>query len=381
MKCPPSATFAVLAAALTALSSPTLRAEEPADGKFPPPQPPEGKWIDLMSGALADHWTAMSVPLDAPFISTVPDDGQDGQFVIKIDRGPTGLIRSRRAFENYILEFEWRHLTEAPNAGGGNGTSGNSGLIIHHSAFPKPGGPYPDEGHEVQVCHLGNGSWYTSHGDTFTMPGSTSQAIPDPRFGVSHACGHRSMPVAFHGSPTGEWNRIRITTVDGVIQHEVNGHLASSLYRATPRKGYLSLESEGAPVEFRRMRLQELAPDPELAPRDVAPLLPEDMLTTYVKKREPMPLPAGNFIAMADASAPLPLSALVTGLDFPDQAVKGRVVVESRGGSVRVTENGREILANRPLPASAAPVWHLEAGKFGHVLLFTPAPPATTAGQ
>ena len=83
------------------------------------------------------------------------------------------------------------------------------------------------------------------------------------------------MPVAFHGSKTGEWNRIRLTSVDGVIQNEVNGHLASSLYRASPRKGYISFESEGAAVEFRNMRLQELTPDPELAPKHIATLLPD----------------------------------------------------------------------------------------------------------
>ncbi len=361
----------VLATAAFVVS--VARAEEPVDGKFPPPKAPEGEWEALMSGKIEDHWTGMSMALNSPLITTAPDAEQAGGFVIQIARGPTGLIRTRKPHENFILEFEWRHLTEAPSAGGGKGTSGNSGLIIAHSAFPKPGGPYPNEGHEIQVCNLGTGSWYTSNGDTFTMPGSTSQGIPDPRFAISHSCGHRSMPVAFHGSPTGEWNRIRITSVDGVIQHEVNGHLATSLYRASPRKGYLSLESEGAPVEFRRMRLQELEPDPELSPKHIAALLPEDMVTEYITKREATPLPAGNFIALADAGSSVSLAQLVTGLELPDQPVSGRVIVESRGGSVKVTQDAKEIVPARPVAAGAAPVLHLEAGKFGHVMLLTPA--------
>ena len=350
-------------------------AEEAVDGKFPPPKPPEGKWENLFSGALEERWTGMSMSIKSPLISTAPNGERPGEYVLRIARGPTGLIRSMKAYENFILEYEFRHLTEAPSAGGGKGTSGNSGLIIYHSAMPKPGGPYPNDGHEIQVCNLGNGSWYTSHGDTFTMPGSISTAIPDPRFGVSHECGHRSMPIAFNGSKTGEWNRIRITGMDGVIQNEVNGTLASTLFRASPRKGYMSFESEGAPVEFRNMRIQELPADPDLAVKHIAPLLPEPMTTDYITERNPVELPAGNFIASADvngAATLSALSALVTGLGLPDVEVGGRVIVTARDGKVSVNAKGKDIVTAQPLAVDAKGVLHLEAGKFGHVLLFKP---------
>lgn len=345
---------------------------EPEDGKFPPPQAPEGKWEPLLAGSLTDTWTSMSMSIDAPVISTRPNPDRPGEIILHIDRAPTGLIRTMKAYENYILEYEWRHLTEAPNAGGGKGTSGNSGVIIAHSALPKPGGPYPDEGHEIQVCNLGNGSWYTSHGDIFTMPGSTSSGIPDPRFAVSHDCGHRSMPVQFRGSPTGEWNRIRVTCVDGVIQNEVNGQLVTALYRVSPRKGYISIESEGAAVEFRGMRLQELQPDPDLLPKHIAPLLPEEMRTAYLKPGAAVTLPAGNFMVVADVKEPLALNSLAAGMGLPDRAAKGRIQISVRDGKLSVSEDGRETLPAQALPADAKGTLHLEAGKFGHVLLFTP---------
>jgi hypothetical protein len=364
----------LVALALGALAETCVpgRAAEPADGKFPPPHPPAGNWQALFSGKLTDHWTGMSMAIDSPLLSTTPNPDKPGEFILHIARGRTGLIRSLKACENFILEYEWRHLTEAPGASGRKETSGNSGLIIAHSPFPKPGGPFPNDGHEIQVCNLGNGSWYTSHGDTFTMPGSTSQGIPDPRFGVSHECGHRSMPVAFHGSPTGEWNRIRITFVDGVIQNEVNGHLASSLYRCSPRKGYISLESEGAPVDFRNMRIQELEPDPDLAPKHVATLLPEEMTTDYLAPGKPVPLPSGNFIVVADVAGPVPLASLVSGIGLPEQPVSGRVRIDIRDGRVSVSSNEKETLPAQNLPADARGVLHLETGKFGHVLLCKP---------
>jgi hypothetical protein len=364
------------AAAFTICSA-AVHAEAPVDGKFPPPKPPEGKWENLFAGTLESQWTGMSMSIQSPLISTKPNPDRAGDYILRIDRGPTGLIRTIKARENYILEYEWRHLTEAPSANGGNGTSGNSGIIIAHSALPKPGGPYPNEGHEIQVCNLGNGEWYTSHGDIFTMPGSISTGIPDPRFGMSFSCGHRSMPTVFRGSRTGEWNHIRLTCVDGVLQNEVNGYLVTAMYRVSPRKGYISIESEGAPVEFRHMRLQELKPDPDLAPKHVAPLLPEPMTTDYITTREPVTLPAGNFMVIADVQDPAALSAFITGAGFPDTQVSGRIQVQVREGKATVSAGGKEVVASQPVAAGAAAVLHLERGKFGHVLLFKPVPKAS----
>jgi hypothetical protein len=360
---------------LTTISSTlAFSADTPIDGQFPPPKPPEGKWENLFAGALQDKWTGMSMSIQSPLISTEPNAEKPGEYVLKIARGPTGLIRSIKPYENFVLEYEFRHLTEAPSAGGGKGTSGNSGLLICHSAFPAFGGPYPREGFEIQVCNLGNGSWYTSHGDTFTLPGSISTGMPDPRFGVSHDCGHRSMPVAYNGSKTGEWNRIRITCFDGMIQNEVNGTLASTLLRCSPRIGYMSFESEGAPVEFRNMRIQELAPDPELAAKHRVPLLAEPMTTDYITKREATELPSGNFIASVDTKDTLSLSAIFGGIGLPESQVTGRVILTVRDGKASVTVKDKEVVPTQSLPADAKGVLHLEAGKFGHVLLFKPVP-------
>ncbi len=354
------------------ISSLAAFADEVVDGKFPPPKPYGEKWESLFTGALDEKWTGMSMSVKAPHLSTTPNPDRPGEFVLHIARGPTGVIRSMKAYENFVLEYEWRHLTEAPSAGGGKGTSGNSGVLVRHSAFPAFGGPFPREGYEIQVCNLGNGSWYTSHGDIFTLPGSISTAIPDPRFGRSDSCGIRSMPVAFNASKTGEWNRIRLTCMDGMIQNEVNGTLASTLHRVSPRKGYMSIESEGAPVEFRNMRIQELAPDPELAPKHLVPLLPEPMTTDYITERKETALPAGEFIASVDAKDAISVGALFTGLGLPEVQATGRIVVTVRAGKVSVVAKDKEIVPAQALPTDAQGALHLELGKFGHVLILKP---------
>ncbi len=374
-----SATACNAASSAAAPTWPVITADKSVDGQFPPPTPPADlKWDNLLSGKLTDQWTGMSMPITDPTLTTRPNPDQPGAYILHIGRrSSTGLIRSIKPYENFILEYEWRHLTEAPNAGGGKDpktgepTSGNSGVLICHGAIPKVGSPYPDKGHEIQVCNLGNGSWYTSQGDTFTLPGTDSQGIPDPRFAVSHACGHRSMPIAFNAKPTGQWNATRVTCVDGVIQQEINGHLASGLYRASPRTGYMSFESEGGPAEFRNMRIHELAADPDLAAKHRSPVLPEEMTCDYVTdKSKAINLPTGDFIVCADVQGHVKLSALVSGLGLPETEVGGRVMINGHDGVV--TANGKDVCKFVFAVDGAVPAFHPEAAKTGHVLLLTP---------
>ena len=263
--------FAILAALFF---SEAMCAEAYPDGQYPPPKPPELQWDDLLAGKLEDHWSDMNTAIHSPTYTLKADpDNPKGQ-VLLLDRHPTGLLRSMKYYENFILECDWRHLTEAPSSAGTKDTTGNSGLYVWADPMSTVGGTFT-RAIEVQVCNLGNGKWYTSHGDLFPIWGA--KMTPDPRFGIN---GHRSMPIEFRGKKTGEWNHIRVTCVDGTIQEEVNGAVVSAGYRSSPRKGYICIESEGGPIEFRNMRIHELAPDAELKEKDVAVLWPVGTVAT-----------------------------------------------------------------------------------------------------
>lgn len=265
----------LVAVVVVVLSGPEVRcADAYKDGQYPPPSPPVLKWDDLLSGKLEDHWSDMNTAIHSPTYSLKADPDNPVGHLLAVTRRPVGLLRSMKAYENFILDCEWRHLTEAPSSAGGNGTSANSGLYVWADPVPTVGGTFT-RAIEVQVCNLGNGKWYTSHGDLFPIWGA--KMTPDPRFGIN---GNRSMPTEFRGKKTGEWNHIRVTCVDGTIQEEVNGALVTAGFRSSPRKGYLCIESEGGPVEFRNMRIHELPADPELNPKDVAVLWPEGTRAT-----------------------------------------------------------------------------------------------------
>ena len=56
----------------------------------------------------------------------------------------------------------------------------------------------------------------------------------------------------------GEWNHYFIKAVDGVVHLSVNGEEVSGGEECKPSEGFLCLESEGAPIEFKGLNIREL---------------------------------------------------------------------------------------------------------------------------
>jgi hypothetical protein len=179
---------------------------------------------------------------------------------------PTGALRTPRQYENFILELEWRHLS----------SGGNSGVFIWGSPIAAPGVPFL-RAIEVQVLDHGYAEqyekqtgkkpeWFTTHGDVFPIHGSTMKPL-------GRHNGQRSFPSEERSKRSPEWNHYRVIGSNGVLRLEVNGKEVSGGEDCNYRKGYLGLESEGAPVEFRNIRVKELpssgAPAEMTAPLDL----------------------------------------------------------------------------------------------------------------
>jgi len=184
---------------------------------------------------------------------------------------PIGGARSRETYTNFELAFDWRHLEHA----------GNSGLFLWcpESAFTElPPGELPRSGIEVQVLDLGYetnweaehgapSDWFTSHGDVFPV-GASQMTARTPRIEYVDAAGRsytvgspessRSFPTRRLVRPAGEWNHYFVRAVDGAVTLWVNGAEVNAGTGCAPASGYLALEAEGSPVEFRNLRLREL---------------------------------------------------------------------------------------------------------------------------
>lgn len=155
---------------------------------------------------------------------------------------PTGELRTTRQYENFILELDWRHLKPA----------GNAGVFVWAGPISATGQPFL-RAIEVQVLDhgFGNTKSHTTHGDVFPIHGSKMK--PHGR-----SNGMRSFPSEERSKPSPEWNHYRIECNDGVLRLHVNGKEVSGGSECDWRKGYIALESEGSPVDFKNIRIKEL---------------------------------------------------------------------------------------------------------------------------
>ncbi|MDZ7639593.1 MAG: DUF1080 domain-containing protein [Bryobacterales bacterium] len=138
---------------------------------------------------------------------------------------------------------------------------GNSGVFAWSSANADEKQRLPN-GVEVQMLDL---EWVRLntkdgveppiayvHGELFGVGGVTT--VPDtPR-------GTRSKSVENRVKGRGEWNTYDVVAVDGVIKLAVNGKFVNGIAKSSQKKGYLCLESEGAEIHFRNIRILELPP-------------------------------------------------------------------------------------------------------------------------
>jgi hypothetical protein len=111
-----------------------------------------------------------------------------------------------------------------------------------------------DHGYTEQYEKSGQkATWFTTHGDVF--PVGSAKLKP---FEPLSPDGSRSFPRKQLSKPTPEWNHYYVRAINGEIRLWVNGEEVSGGNHADPNTGYLCLESEGAPVDFKNLRIREL---------------------------------------------------------------------------------------------------------------------------
>ena len=173
---------------------------------------------------------------------------------------PTGVIRYREPLTNFEFVCEWMHKQ----------VGGNSGVFVWASPQSlrncAQGRARLPHGIEVQVLDIGYrevyerqfkrpGDWFTSHGDVFTV--GPVKMNPFPPVGPR---GKRSFPSRKTTKGINQWNHYHIRAVNGEVRLSVNGVEVSGGDGIAPAQGFLCLESEGAPIEFRNLRLRKMAP-------------------------------------------------------------------------------------------------------------------------
>jgi hypothetical protein len=186
---------------------------------------PVEKHIELFNGQNLDGWVGFLADesLNPEEEFTVKDG------VIRLS-GKLGYLRTANGYGDYKLEVEWRWPEEASN----------SGIFLRVQPV---GGPFPD-GFECQL-QAGNA------GDLFRMGGATI----DQKSGPDEYPTQIKKAKPSNEKPVGEWNRAQIICSDDVIDIYINGEHQNHVTGTSLTEGYVALQSEGGPIEFRNVKL------------------------------------------------------------------------------------------------------------------------------
>lgn len=189
--------------------------------------------IDLYNHKDLTGWVAI-VP-DAAKNNIKPESVWSVDNSILICKGnPVGYIRTDKKFTNYVLRVEWRFNPVTKKAG-------NSGVLLRMVGEDKV---WP-KSVEAQLQSGSAGDFWNIDNYQMTVDASRTN-------------GRNTKHTHAAERPIGEWNEYEIIVDKGDIALYVNGELLNSASNVEQNAGYICLQSEGAEIQFRSVRLVEL---------------------------------------------------------------------------------------------------------------------------
>ncbi len=172
---------------------------------------------------------------------------------------PIGVMRTAKQYKNFELVGQWMHKK----------SGGNSGFFVwcsEEALKDLPPNKLPPGGIEVQVLDHGYKDLYkqknpnkegpmffSTDGDVFAV--GKSKMKP---FEPLSPNGQRSFPRKNLSKGINQWNHYYVRAINGEVRLWVNGEEVSGGTECTPSSGYLCLEAEGAPIDFKNIRIREL---------------------------------------------------------------------------------------------------------------------------
>ena len=179
--------------------------------------------VELFNGHDLTGWVAVTAD------STAVSPFSVAEGCIRVAGQPFGYLRTAEAYGDYRLHVEWRWI----------GQPSNSGLF---QRIQEGDGIWPT----LIECQLEAGN----AGDLLSLNGAPIDGAEpmSPSVLILKNRGESSE------RPAGEWNEADIVCTGGKITVYINGELqneATSEYK----NGYIALQSEGGPIEFRNIYL------------------------------------------------------------------------------------------------------------------------------
>jgi hypothetical protein len=146
---------------------------------------------------------------------------------------PNGYIYTDKSYKNYVIRYDWQYARpEALKED--KDFNGNSGLLVHmqepHKVWPKC----------VEVQGMNK-----DHGHIFAIGGAKGQYSVDKQAQMKAI------------KPVGQWNTTEVISKDGELTAKINGTEVSK-GKGDLTEGPIGLQSEGAEIHFRNIKIKEL---------------------------------------------------------------------------------------------------------------------------
>lgn len=183
----------------------------------------------LFNGKDLSGWTHFS-----PEGAAIEDVWSVEEGVLICKGQPIGYIKTEADYTNFVLDLDWRFNPVTKQAG-------NSGVLLRTQL---PDKIWP-KSVEAQL-HSGNA------GDFWCIGEFPMQADP------KRTNGRNTKKLSFNENPIGEWNHYRIVVDHGNVLLEVNGKELNRATQVEEVPGKICLQSEGAEIHFRDIRLTPL---------------------------------------------------------------------------------------------------------------------------
>ncbi|TCC89513.1 DUF1080 domain-containing protein [Pedobacter frigiditerrae] len=232
-------------------------------------------WISLFNGKDLKDWTVKIAKHEVGENYANTFRVENGVMKVSYDGYDTfdkqyGHIHYKKPFSYYLLKVEYRFVGEQAKGGEGWATR-NSGAMLH-GQDPKTMLKDQDFPISIEGQLLGGDGTHERHTSNVCTPGTT--IYMDDKLTVAHCL--ESNSKTFHGE---QWVTAEFLVLgDSVIKHYVNKELVltytkpqiggGSVSNYDPKvkedgkrltSGYISLQSESHPIEFRKVALFDLA--------------------------------------------------------------------------------------------------------------------------
>jgi len=174
--------------------------------------------------------------------------------VIHVSGTAMAYFATEAEYENYRLtaEFKWGEQTHPPR----QGNARDSGILFH---FVGPDKIWP-KSIEFQVIEGGTGDIILVDGGAITAGGKALTEGRIDRKGKGKwddVVGYRD-PAGEVEKPHGQWNKLELIAQGDTVKYYVNGKLVNEGTGASPQRGKILFQSEGAELFYRNIKLTPL---------------------------------------------------------------------------------------------------------------------------